>query len=226
MEGRFLRTILLSIMMQPSPPAARNPFGTVRRAASRGETRMPRAFAGSKSSRRPPALARERLPASSGRPASPACAVGWDVLQSRVFLPASPPAPRRRREASALRALGGSWRAGDYSASPTGVSPAGAWAKRKATRRRERIQGLRAASAQNAGIDGEGQRVLTKKAAIGGLFDTLNPPGLPAPAGSPTGSRQYAVFPSISVYASNSSRQLSRSNSLTVSRSFSPARYS
>ena len=106
LEGRFLRTILLSIMMQPSPPAARNPFGTVRRAASRGETRMPRAFAGSKISRRPPALARERLPASSGRPASPACAVGWDVLQSRVFLHASPPAPRRRREASVPRALG------------------------------------------------------------------------------------------------------------------------
>lgn len=205
LEGRFLCMILLSIMMQPSPPAARNPFGTVRRAASRGEIRMPRACAGSKSSRRPPALARERLPASSGRPASPACAVGSDVMQSRVFLHASPPAPR----------------------APKGsVSPAGAWGKRKATRRREQIQELRAAGAQNAGIDGEGKRVLTKKAAIGGLFDTLNPPGLPAPAGSPTGSRQYSVFPSISVYASNSSRQLSRSNPLTVSRSFSPARYS
>lgn len=195
----------VEVMMQPSPPAARNPFGTVLRAASRGEIRMPRAFAGSKSSRRPPALARERLPASSVRPASPACAAGANVLQSRVFLRASPPAPR----------------------APKGsVSPAGAWAKRKATRGREQIHGLRAAGAQNAGIDGEGKRVLTKKAAIGGLFDTLNPPGLPAPAGSPTGSRQYAVFPSISVYASNSSRQLSRSNSLTVSRSFSPARYS
>lgn len=135
--------------MQPSPPAARNPFGTVRRAASRGETRMPRACAGSKSSRRPPALARERLPASSGRPASPACAAGANVLQSRVFLRASPPAPR----------------------APKGsVSPAGAWGKRKATRRREQIQELRAAGAQNAGIDGEGKRVLTKKAAAGGLF--------------------------------------------------------
>lgn len=39
-------------------------------------------------------------------------------------------------------------------------------------------------------------------------------------------SRQYAVFPSICVYVSNSLRQLSRSNSLTVSRSASPARYS
>ena len=209
LESRFLRTILLSIMMQPSPPAARNPFGTVRRAASRGETRMPRACAGSKISRRPPALARERLPASSGRPASPACAVGSDVLQSRVFLHASPPAPR----------------------APKGsVSPAGAWAKRKATRGREQIHGLRAAGAQNAGIDGEGETCSYEKSRHRRTFRHTQPAG-PSSArrvipsiGTPFS--QYSVFPSISVYASNSSRQLSRSNPLTVSRSFSPARYS
>lgn len=57
-----------------------------------------------------------------------------------------------------------------------------------------------------------------------------NPPGLSQPGrvipsiGTPFS--QYSVFPSISVYASNSSRQRSRSNPLTISRSFSPARYS
>lgn len=153
----------VEVMMQPSPPAARNPFGTVRRAASRGEIRMPRACAGSKGSRRPPALARERLPASSGRPASPACAVGWDVLQSRVFLRLPRPRPGRRREASALRALGGSWRAGDYSASPTGVSPAGAWAKRKATAGVSRYKSCARPARRTPGLTGRENVFLRKK---------------------------------------------------------------
>ena len=55
---------------------------------------------------------------------------------------------------------------------------------------------------------------------------TKKPPGPPQARRLSLFPRQYAVFPSICVYVSNSSRQLSRSNSLTVSRSASPARYS
>ena len=69
------------------------------------------------------------------------------------------PKPRQaRREACALWALGPKAqsdpkRGSETMSAPEGsVSPVGCCAQRKATRRREQIQGLRAASAQNADI--------------------------------------------------------------------------
>ena len=52
-----------------------------------------------------PALARESLPASSGLPRRPA-RVGWDVLQSRVFLHASPAPRAPKRESQPRGRLG------------------------------------------------------------------------------------------------------------------------
>ena len=76
-------------------------------------------------------------------------AVDSEALRSKVSLRVSPTAPQ----------------------APKGsVSPVGWCAKRKAPRRREQIQGLRAASAQNFDICEQGKRVLSEKAAAGGLF--------------------------------------------------------
>ncbi len=97
------------------------------------EIRIPGAFPKSSIWRRHPALARDRLPASGGRPVSPTCAVDSEALRSKVSLRVSP---------TALNA----------------------------TQRREQIQGLRAASAQNADICEEGKRVLSEKITAGELF--------------------------------------------------------
>ena len=59
------------------------------------------------------------------------------------------------------------------------VSPVGCCAKRKAAHRREQIQGLRAASAQNADICEEGKRVLAEKTAVDGLFRHAVPAEVP-----------------------------------------------
>ena len=76
-------------------------------------------------------------------------AVDSEALRSKVSLRVSPTAPQ----------------------APKGsVSPVGCCAKRKAPRRREQIQGLRAAGAQNADICEQRKRVLAEKAATGGFF--------------------------------------------------------
>ena len=86
------------------------------------------------------------------------CAVDSEGLRSKVSLHVSLAAPQ----------------------APEGsVSPVDSCAKRKATRRRAQIQGLRAASAQNADICEQGKRVLAEKAAVDGLFRHAVPAEVP-----------------------------------------------
>ncbi|MCI6039850.1 MAG: hypothetical protein MR742_04925, partial [Clostridiales bacterium] len=60
----------------------------------RAAFRIPGFFSKSSIWKRNPALARDRLPASSGRPASLTCAVDSDALRSKVSLRVSPAAPQ------------------------------------------------------------------------------------------------------------------------------------
>ena len=97
--------------------------------ALRAVFRIPGSFSKSSIWRRNPARARDRLHASSGRPASLTCAADSAALRQQGYLtPAAACAGRER-------------------------VPSGHLGRRpKATCRREQIQGLRAASAQNADI--------------------------------------------------------------------------
>ncbi len=56
------------------------------------------------------------------------------------------------------------------------VCPVGTCMKRKATRRGEQIQALRAASAHSADVCEERKRALAERAPHARFFDTLTPP--------------------------------------------------
>ena len=100
-----------------------------RAAALQSEIRIPGSFSKSSIWRRNPARARDRLPASSGRPASLTCAADSAALRQQGYLTPSAACAGKERV------------------------PCGHLGRRpKATWRREQIQGLRAASAQNADI--------------------------------------------------------------------------
>ena len=97
--------------------------------ALRAVFRIPGSFSKSSIWRRNPARARDRLHASSGRPASLTCAADSAALRQQGYLTPSAACAGRERV------------------------PSGHLGRRpKATCRREQIQGLRAASAQNADI--------------------------------------------------------------------------
>ena len=118
-----------SLSGTPEPSAPHHPSEVWRAAALQNTFRIPGSFSKSSIWRRNPARARDRLPASSGRPASQTCAVDSAALRQQGNLtPAAACAGRKR-------------------------VPCGHLGRRpKATWRREQIQGLRAASAQNADI--------------------------------------------------------------------------
>ena len=97
--------------------------------ALRAVFRIPGSFSKSSIWRRNPARARDRLHGSSGRPASLTCAADSAALRQQGYLTPSAACAGRERV------------------------PSGHLGRRpKATCRREQIQGLRAASAQNADI--------------------------------------------------------------------------
>ena len=94
-------------MFHPAPTAAGPPARTSRRVVWRGPQappsvfRIPGAFPKSSIWRRHPARARDRLPASSGRPASLTCAVDSAALRKQGYL--TPAAARRSRRQSRRR---------------------------------------------------------------------------------------------------------------------------
>ena len=85
----------------PGANRPHHPSEVWRAAALQAEIRIPGAFPKSSIWRRHPARARDRLPASSGRPASLTCAVDSAALRKQGYL--TPAAARRSRRQSRRR---------------------------------------------------------------------------------------------------------------------------